>query len=362
MSTRIMKLFTPDSTIEEVQHIIDTTTLMDDLNKVIAVTRCRGRGVLKNKGYSEEIIKMLLPLRQVGRPVSREYSEVFPKLHGSGYKDLVEALGATDDEIKDPTWWTCDRVNTATNSVMETYKSPTYKSVSLSAFRNGLRNLGVPPAIVIASARPAVTAEHIRLQNIRAEQLDAEGVNMPEEFTSVENLEERVRGYIADADFVPSADSAIDFMLALSARPGELTELELGPSGGISGSLKKRGNGDIEFPIQSMIDTDLAKQFVEKWSATPKEIRLDAGRTARKVLKTKGVKTMSMVRKFGAYMAGEVQNPKNQAQRYMIEARALRHKITTRPATLHYGARINKPEIDLPAEMDDLIQEIEKIS
>jgi len=294
-----------------------------------------------------------LPKQQPGR-VPQPLCRIFPNLSIPLKKAVAAAIEKETLPITMEEWDSPEMSDRAATAIIEYYNKPSSASISLSQFRKGLRVLGCPLKIINTTLRPETT----RLMNdqceVRRGERATEGLVIPELFQRIADLTTRVEGYL-DSDEVPTGQFAADFLVVFSARPGELSTLDLGARGGVIGVLKKRGVVKT-YNIVSALTEPTAIRLLQLWRTYTSADRRRAMKELKALVGGWGIQRRDL-RAIGAHLAvrsavlnGEVATT--------VEARdvhqsALRHETWRRAAVDNY-ARVVDDATKLAAQVAEL--------
>ena len=234
----------------------------------------------------------------------------------------------TGDLRYNPADWDVSGASKAADAVLEHFSTNVCSAtIGLSHLRTSLSVLGCSEEVLQATARPDATK---RANDIRADrQLEriAAGDDIPDVLARVGDLWERVREYLAGTVSIVSGQGAADLSLVLSARPGEIERLTIGPQGGITGMLKKKG-AEGHYNLVSAVGVDEAFQMLTLWKAAPSSDRKRATRELEDLVRVWGI-TRSSLRGIGAFLAersavltGQVRSA---GQARSLKSKVLRH-------------------------------------
>lgn len=279
-------------------------------------------------------------------PRRPRYDGPFQRLSGPVRRRIQEAFGdeVTGDLRFDPPWG-IECATIAADAILEHFHDNIGSQAStLTCLRTCLAMLEAPAEIVAATMRPKVTTAVNEKNNRRRLERAAEGEDIPESFTRVADLRERVRGYLDGTIPITCGQGMADVTVALSARPGEVERLTIGPDGGVKGMLKKRGAED-HYNLTSAIGVDDATALLKMWRDISKADRKRAGRELTTLVGDWGI-TRASLRGVGAFLAeracvldGDVSNA---SQSREVKVKALRHS-ESRPAPVDFYGRNNDP-------------------
>ena len=256
--------------------------------------------------------------------------------------------------------WTPENANTAADFIAAKYAGGlTSQVLALSGLRKSLLALGVDRAILDWTRRAELTTEFNARNEARRNERIAEGINVPVPYLSIDGLKGRAQAFIDAKDAEVSGQNAADFMVIFSARPGEVNTLDLGPSGGVTGVLKKRGPDNYRvYPIVSSVGMELAEGYIKAWKARPLRARTVAIANARALVaewipggQLRDLRAIGAALAVRAQVAaGEVPNVGLQRE---VHRQALRHEPVRAGAQANYD-RVNDPVDQLCEQMRQL--------
>ena len=355
----ILRHIPATATVAEVQeYLAQNPTLKIDFTLIYdnAVRRFRARGTLIKKGYSSDVIDILMPTQKPGRHVSTGPFNLISE----PVRDAISTqLETPIDEIK----WTPEKANTAANVIVAFYANVSSTALALAHFRTALGALlNITPAdfktnpIIVETYRAFITEAHNEKAAARFHARIAEGIEVPPPYTSIADLTERARKFIANPMATPQ--TAADLLVILSARPGEAETLTVGDHGYIKGILKKRGiNIHEQYNIVSAIGPDLAEQYLEKWLLLDRSSKRTAMIALTDLAQTWGLQRRDL-RAIGAAMAvragvldGQINNVH---QSRTVHKAALRHAVNPNKGAQAHYERVNDPLIELAAQIAEL--------
>ena len=237
---------------------------------------------------------------------------------------------------------------------MGKYKNPNTFCNALTNFRYTLKALNVSPEALKASERKDIWASRNATLNARKIVADETPLVVPSPFATVAALTRRVNGYLAYPDGWCNGQAAADFLVALSARPGEVETLELGEFGGVTGVLKKRDKANA-YNLVSAIGTETAEKFLSLWKSTDIGTRRAAMRQLDPLVQGWGMRRKDL-RKIGAHLAVRVAARdgcvRTAGDARLVRQAALRHDPFQAPVDYYTG--VVDPVARLTALMSEL--------
>jgi hypothetical protein len=313
-----------------------------------------------SKVYDQGVVDVLIPLRAKGGARQVKYTGPWELLSAPARTVVAAATGLESLERSVAADWDEKTVTTAADALVQYYLGPDKEgsassvAMALRGLRAGLATLDVDPEISRASRREDITALHNQKIAKSREERVAAGIEVPAPYARIGDLINRVKAFIATPTSM-SAQTAADFLVALSARPGELETLTLGPRGAVKGVLKKRGDPSASFNIVSSIGQDLASDFVAAWQKASPPLRHAAVLGLERLVTSWGLQRRDL-RAIGAHLAVKAEvlagRATNSGQERKIHADALRHKAAPR-AQDHYE-RVNDPLAQLCVQLGEL--------
>lgn len=301
--------------------------------------------------YGSPVADMLVPAGTGGRP--REYTGPWSMLSAPTRADISDVLGGPLDESTAADWTPAMMV-AAADAISRRYTNPTSAAMGLKSLRIGLQAIGVDKAALVHTARPDVIRRHNDKIQLRTAERIAEGIDVPPPYARVADLVQRVETFVAGAPV--DAQSAADFLVVFSARPGEADTIDIGPGGGVIGALKKRG-AQAEYPIVSAIGTPLATAFISAWKKAPLAARRKALAALPALVASWGIQKRDL-RAIGASLAvraaiisGDAGNEGQQRDKHRA---ALRHEEPKGRAAQDHYQRVNDPVAELCAGVAEL--------
>lgn len=338
------------------------------LDGMLPQNQSRLRKALLAHGYPDSVVVTLVPPTRA-RP--RDAPEGPWSLLTAPVRDsIAEALkvGALSTS---PTAWTPAKAHIAADVITAHYDNIASQTLGLSSLRSALRAVfapkDAPQEVIAATLRPDITIARNKKAEEAREARAGAGISLPGPYRTIEALVGRVRDYIASCDD-PTAQTAADFLVAFSARPGEAQTLELGARGSVTGMLKKRGNNDT-MPLVSALGRGMAEQFITRWKAEPITARAKAMRDLPALVREWGLQQRDL-RAVGANLAVRAAalsgGAINAVQARDVERAALRHAAPARRAAADHYARVNDPSVTLSAliaeiGLDDVIEALTRL-
>lgn len=318
--------------------------------------RSKFRARLKADGFDADQVRALAPMGEPGRPAQDRLPVEFAGLSRPVKGSIADALGLAEFPLTAEDWGSAETASEAADAIARHYENPTSAATALTHLRNGLKSLGVPEEVVVATYRPDITQAHNERAEARREERAAEGLNIPPPFARIADLRARVEEYLlAGPEWVPDGQAAADFLVALSARPGEASSLGLGTRGGVVGVLKKRGV-EASYNLVSAIGEETARAFLAAWKRASAAHRREAMRLLGALVADWGIQRRDL-RAIGSHLAvragvlaGDIQNAVGARD---AQQAALRHAAVPRAAVDHY-ARVNDPVAQLCAQLAEL--------
>jgi len=325
----VKHLMPAGSTVEDAQRIMQDPEIAAKLGKIginqKSTTKARMTVV-----WGSEIAETFLPTaRRAGRPNKEEEKSVWHPLAAALLNDIAAKLEEKLPLSEDFEFWTTEKASLASNVIHERYTNEHSAVVNATKFRNILRSFGVDDSVLNATKRPDVTEAHNAKNDVRQEERQKEGINIPDEFKNIADLIARAEVFIAEAPSKrPTSMNAADFMVIMTARPKEAEEaFRPGPNGGVIGALKKRGDAD-EYPIVSAIGPELAFQYLVSWRARDHFAIKAAMNALTERVKKWGIKRPDL-RAIGAELAvrtaAENEEAVNSGQMRVVRDMALKH-------------------------------------
>lgn len=259
-------------------------------------------------------------------------------------------------------WWTPAKASKAADIVVETYENGNTRVYYLSRLRKYLKSINASDEAVKATLRPDITTvRNATLQeNLKAK--TAKGLDIPEQFKSVERLEERVHQFLKDPK--ATAENLADWLVTFCARKREALTLRL-RGDQLVGALKQRGL-DESFDIVSCLPLDLCKRYMTTWSKLdPEDINRAIRRLDRVCQKTYGCSVQNL-REVGAFLASRQAG--NEGSKLLTMKKALRHKASNMSSPAEHYMSVNDPNEDImmalnqtdPADHDEILQFIKR--
>lgn len=335
-------------------------------------SRSKARGRLAAAGYSAEVVDVLAPLKNGPRASPASEASAWGLLPGPARQAVADALGACGGAAdatalsEEPAYWTAPRAAAAADAIAAHYTNPTSAALNLAALRRALRVVfaaagAIPEEVRAATLRPNITRAHNERNDASRAERVARGIEVPPPFERIGDLRARVEAFVAGGDL--TAQTAADLLVALSARPGEATRIEVGERGGVKGvtvaALKKRNkDGAPIFAVAGALGEPLAVRFVGAWQARGIKPRADALRALPALARGWGLQPRDL-RALGAVLAVRAEvlagNVANDGQARDAHRAALRHEEPGRhrPAAENY-ARVNDPVARLCAQLAEL--------
>jgi hypothetical protein len=372
MSSRILALINAGMSPAEVEAAVAPER--EHLEGLDRKKRTYFRKAFGEMGYTPGALDVLFPKLRPGRPAGLLPPKDPAKWEGISGPVRAKICAALS-EIELPTsaeWWTVERASMAADAISDHYAPNPGSQVSgLTRFRVGLKAVGAAKEIIGATKRPDITAVRNAAAAVVLEEAITKGIDFPEPYERLADLVARVDEWIAHdpKTWAPTSQVVADWFVVFVARPGEMETFELGPNGGIQGVLKKRGAELKEWPIESAVGEEKAREFFRWWEAIPITRRTPARKSLAVLLRKwtddrraarveKGLAadevnyTESTLRKIGADLASQARRPKNLGQSLAVMTAALRHETPKARAVDHY-ARMNTPELNCQAAKED---------
>jgi hypothetical protein len=356
--------------MKAIAHLLPNTATVDDARQLFAerpelaayfarlredrANKSRTRTPLA-KVYSDEVVEFLLPKQAAGRPA---YAGAYPLLSAAARSVIETAIGSPLDVVV----WTAALASAAADALVVYYPNAGSAAVSLAHLRAGIGKAleldalamkGHP--IIEATLREEVTkAKNASGAKRLGERIDA-GIQLPEPYATLSDLEERARNFVAAPTATPQA--AADLLVILSARPGEAETLKVGERGAVTGMLKKKAGDVTPYNLVSAVGLQLATQYLEAWRALPSGDRRTAMAGLTRLAATWGLQRRDL-RAIGAALALRHEllegNIANAGQARLVHAGALRHAPAKKaPAQDHY-ARVADPTAAVAAQLAEL--------
>jgi hypothetical protein len=342
-------------TDEEIREVIDSDPeFKQSLQIDNAAFKYKVRGLLNQKYGKRVTNNVIMPASKRGAP--KKEKTLWSPLGNIVVRQFDEAkfmpvkiLDSTADD------WTCERVKTAGDMIVNLYKNESTASNLLSRFRKILESLGVRRDITFCSSHPETTKVHNERMQERQKELIEEGIEVPEQYKDLDKMIERIDEFVA-GNHEPTAITAADLMVSLSCRPGEVSTLQIGPHGKITGVLKKRGEDiDKEYNLVSAIGLEKATAFLNKWRSFLPEQRRYSMDQLKHFIKTMKIQ-MRHLRMIGAYLSAKVAQEngeiKNEAQLRNHYIKTLRHNEPRMAAVDHYLKINNSPVEQIPESIE----------
>ena len=259
-------------------------------------------------------------------------------------------------------WWTPAKASKAADIVLETYENGNTRVYYLTRLRKYLKSINASEEAVKATLRPEITTvRNAKLQeNLKTK--TAKGLDIPEQFKSVEQLEERVKQFLKDPK--ATAENLADWLVTFCARKSESLTLRL-EGDQLAGALKQRGL-DEKFDIISCLPLDLCKRYMTAWNKLDHEdIRKAIRRLDRICQKTYGC-TVQNLREVGAFLASR--QGTNEGSKLATMKKALRHNPSNLSSPAEHYMSVNDPNEDIitalnqtdPADHDEILQFIKR--
>jgi hypothetical protein len=265
--------------------------------------------------------------------------------------------------------WTPEIASTAADVIAEYYTNVSSAAMGLARFRIDLGALlKITPdnfmtnPIIIETYREFITKAHNLKSEASFQARIAQGIEVPDPYTSIADLAARARDFIANPS--ATAQTAADLLVILSARPGESETLIIGDHGYVKGVLKKRG-ADIheQYNIVSAIGPALAEQYLEKWNELYRSDKRKSMIDLTALARTWGLQRRDL-RAIGAAMAvragvldGQIHNAH---QSRTIHKAALRHAVNPKKEAQTHYERVNDPLVEMAAQIAELKLEDQK--
>ena len=258
------------ATVDDAHHAMAQPEVAEKLGKIgtnqKSATKSRMKAV-----WGPEIAEIFLPAAsRPGRPkIAAEAKSVWHTLAQGLLKDMADALEVDMPLSEDKEFWTEETASLASDALHARYANPHSAVVNATKFRNILKGLGVDAKVLDVTKRADVTIVHNAQSEVRSEDLQKEGINMPDEYKNIRDLKERAEAFVSEPhDWRPTSQNAADFIVIMTARPTEADEsFQPGPTGGVIGVLKKRTATNEEYPIVSAVGTELARRYLISWRA-----------------------------------------------------------------------------------------------
>lgn len=347
-----------DATADDVKDVFDKhPAIAKYFKEMHASHRHRVRLSIGTK-YSKEVVDALLPIRKSGRVA---YTGPFALLSGPG-RDIIINIAGSLEGVTSP-----EIASQIADALAEKYNNNlTSQMMNLGAFRHGLMVMSGIDAndarkneIVAATYRPQITkAFNDSRKPVFLARVDA-GLNLPEPYKNLDDLVARAKAFIQDHRTV-SPQQAADFLVIMSARPGEAETLQIGERGGVTGMLKKRKtNVDKQYNLVSAVGFDIAEQYLAAWLHAGSAAKRAAMLKLKDLCATWGIQRRDL-RAVGSALAVKAEmlsgNVSNVQQQRDVHAAALRHEPTKPHPQQHYE-RVNDPLMQLYAQLSQLSPE-----
>ncbi len=337
----------------EAGHEFDKDQI-EALRATSSTVRSRVRGFLLVEGIPKQIVYEMFPKTTVG--AKQKMTGAF-KLSRPVKMVVAKSLDLEAmPEISDD--WTIEKASTAADAIVAYSTNPSSIAGNLAALRGGLKSLNCLDEVISATLRPEVTiAMNTQCEERRAIRA-TRGLNVPPPFERISDLTTRVQGYLTQENWVPDGQAAADYLVALSARPGENRTLKLTTDGRISGALKKRGNMGAN-NLVSALGESTAQDLMKLWEDAKQADRAKSMTHLKQLTKKWGIARRDL-RAIGSTLAvrAAVLNGtvKNVVEARDVQQAALRHGTPRREAVDNY-ARVNDDSQVMAATIAELDEE-----
>lgn len=296
----MLDVFTPTQTTGEMAETL-TPRIRRTVADTSSSTRSRWRSIMSGRGFSREQVEVVIPKGSAGRPKGVDVP--FKGLSKPVRAAIVAALGFDAFPVDSGGWSSVGDVDHAATAILDHFENLNSASSALSAFRSGLRAIGVDEKLIETTLRPDLSLERNRVGDLRTAERADEGLTPPEPFRTIAGLRDRVDGYLADGvAWVPDGQAAADLLVTLSARPGEAETLTIGDRGGVTGVLKKKNAGE-SYPIVSALGEGSARSLLVAWKRVSAKARAVAMRSLKGLTQEWGIQRRDL-RAIGAHLAG----------------------------------------------------------
>jgi hypothetical protein len=260
------------------------------------------------------------------------------------------------------TWWTPAKASKAADIVLETYENGHTRVYYLSRLRKYLKSINASEEAVKATLRPDITTvRNAQLaENLKTK--TAKGLDIPEQFKSVDELEARVKQFLKDPK--ATAENLADWIVTFCARKKEALTLKL-EGDQLVGALKQRGLNE-KFDIVSCLPLDLCKRYMTAWNKLdPDDVNRAIRRLDRICQKTYGCSPQNL-REVGAFLASR--QGSNEGSKLATMKKALRHNPSNLASPAEHYMSVNDPNEDIimalnqtdPADHDEILQFIKR--
>lgn len=261
-------------------------------------------------------------------------------------------------------WWTPDHIVKVTHTIIELYSNLNTQVQRFANIRAGLAWLNVPDEdiAVMNPITGPITEERNYSNNKKISDRIMRGLDVPEEFHTVEGVARRVADYLRERPAEPSGQMVADLHIVFAARPGERQTLTIGPSGGVKGVLKKK-NAEEEFELLTVIGEAKARAFLALWKSYSTPKKSVAVKAFANLCQEWGVQQRDM-RAIGAHLMVRAAtlngNIGNAGQQRQTTQKALRHGDAPRQPVDHYE-RVNDTEVRMAAaQISELPETVQK--
>lgn len=316
-----------------------------EINGLPAATKSKIRKAIEELG--DDVVNIVVPRKQNGRhkvdedPEEAASKRVFKPLTSEIRKKMRDIVGGP---VHIASNWSPNKAAQSADAIVAKYKDVKQASVNLAVLRRGLRNLEVDKDIIDATFRPDITTKANTLNELRRQEMAAEGFTIPDEY-KLEKIRGRVRKFLSNDKAELTGKVVADYLAVFSARPGEFETLQIDDDGKISGMLKKRGERPF-FEIVSLVDPDTAREFHEKVRSFDEITRDQAFKDMKQVVSGFGIQPRHL-RTIGSHLAVEASGARNDAAKQEVRIMALRHEKPKITAANVFYARVNTecPEV-----------------
>ena len=259
-------------------------------------------------------------------------------------------------------WWTPAKASKAADIVTGWYANDNTRVYYLTKLRKYLKSINATEETVKATLRPDITTVRNAQLQEKLKTKTAQGLDIPDHFKSVNELEARVNRFLTDPQ--ATAENLADWLVTFCARKTEALTLKL-DGDQLTGALKQRGLSE-KFDIVSCLPLDLCERYMTAWN------RLDPGLIAKAIRRLERISQQTYgcspqnLREIGAFLASR--QGSNEGSKLATRKRALRHNPSNMSSPVEHYMTVNDPNEDIimalaqtdPADHDEILQFIKR--